>query len=68
MATSGGFHVFFQEISEYDDYVCIFESFVFWNFVSGINLMASRSVVLRMIFFAFFATNEAATLKNVSDS
>jgi len=46
MATSGGFHAFFQEASEYDIYV-------FWNFVSGINLMASMSVVPRIIFFAF---------------
>jgi len=58
MATSGGFQAFFQAVSEYDVYV-------FWNFVGGINVMASRSVVLRMI---FFTTNEAATLKNVSDS
>jgi len=51
----------FQEISENDVYV-------FWNFFGGINLMASRNVVLRMIFFAFFATNEEATSKNVLDT
>jgi len=46
MATSGSFHVYFQEILDYDVYV-------FLNFVGGINLIASRSIVLRMIFFTF---------------
>jgi len=45
MATSGDFHAFFQEVSEYDIYVS-------WNFVGGIHLMASRSLVPKMIFFA----------------
>jgi len=44
MATSGGFHAFFQEVSEYDIYV-------FWIFVGGINLVDSRSAVTWMILF-----------------
>jgi len=46
MATSRGFNAFFQEVSENDVYVC-------WKFVGEINLMASRSIVPRMISLLF---------------
>jgi len=35
----------------------------FWNFVGGINLIASRSVVLRMNFFAFLQPMRQQPLK-----